>query len=63
MELHDTTNYHLYKTDLTDEQWELIEPLLPINRGAGDNVKLDLRMVVNATPIGEINLTNPLSVG
>lgn len=48
MDTHDPTNYHLYKTDLTDEQWELIEPLLPINGGAGDNVRLDLRMVVNA---------------
>jgi len=48
MDTPDTTNYHLYATDLTDEQWELIEPLLPVNMGAGDNVDLDLRMVANA---------------
>ncbi len=38
----------LYASDLTDEQWALVEPLLPINLGAGDNVELDLRQVVNA---------------
>lgn len=38
----------LYPSDLTDEQWELIKPLLPENRGSGQHTKVELREVVNA---------------
>jgi putative transposase len=37
-----------YLTDLTDEQWALIEPGLRPNRGPGRPTSLDLREVVNA---------------
>jgi putative transposase len=38
-----------YKSDLTDEQWAIIEPLVVKARsGAGRPVSLDLRAVVNA---------------
>jgi putative transposase len=36
-----------YKTDLTDEQWALIEPLLPPARPGGRPREVDLREVVN----------------
>ena len=35
-------------SDLTDEQWELIKPLLPENHGSGQPTKVALREVVNA---------------
>ncbi len=37
-----------YPSDLTDEQWELIKPLLPENHGSGQPTKVELREVVNA---------------
>src|SRR4051812_17162963 len=36
-----------YPTDLTDEQWGLIEPLLPPARPGGRPRSVDLREVVN----------------
>src|SRR4051794_4595263 len=36
-----------YKTDLTDEQWALIEPLLPPAKPGGRPREVDLREVVN----------------
>lgn len=36
-----------YKTDLTDEQWELIKPLLPASKPGGRPRSVDLREVVN----------------
>jgi putative transposase len=36
-----------YPTDLTDEQWELVAPYLPPNRGRGRPTQLDLRAVLN----------------
>ena len=36
-----------YPSDLTDEQWELIRPMLPENTGSGQPTKVDLREVVN----------------
>ena len=35
-------------SDLTDQQWSIIGPLLPVNRGGGRRVELDLRMALNA---------------
>lgn len=37
-----------YPTDLTDAQWQLLEPLLPPNRGVGHPTRVDLREIVNA---------------
>ena len=37
-----------YPTDLTDKQWELLEPLLPDAKPGGRPRKVDIREVVNA---------------
>ena len=37
-----------YATDLTDEQWVLIQPLLPAEKFTGAKRQLDLRDVLNA---------------
>ncbi len=37
-----------YNTDLTDQQWCIISPLLPINKGRGRPPELDLQLVLNA---------------
>ena len=37
-----------YPTDLTDAQWELIEPHMPKSKPLGRNIEVDLREVVNA---------------
>src|SRR5215471_11590674 len=37
-----------YPTDLTDEQWKLVEPLLPVAKPGGRPRKTDLREVLNA---------------
>jgi transposase len=37
-----------YPTDLTDEQWELLRPLLPEAKPGGRPRSVDLREVVNA---------------
>lgn len=39
-----------HTSDLTDAQWDLIKPLLPLEReGPGHPLELDLREVVNAS--------------
>lgn len=44
--------YHtkrVYTSDLTDAQWKIIKPLLPLERkGRGCPIELDMRQVVNA---------------
>jgi len=37
-----------YPSDLTDEQWQLIEPLLPAEKQLGRHRSTDLRSVVDA---------------
>lgn len=37
-----------YPTDLTDEEWSRIEPLLPLSAGTGRRREVDLREVLNA---------------
>lgn len=37
-----------YPTDLTDDQWSLLEPLLPPAKSGGRPRSTDLRQVVNA---------------
>src|SRR3954462_6805393 len=36
-----------YPTDLTDEQWALVEPLLPLARRGGRPRTVDLRLVLD----------------
>jgi len=36
-----------YNTDLSDKQWEIIEPMIPPNTGQGRPTEIDLRQVVN----------------
>src|SRR5580692_7203419 len=36
-----------YKTDLTDEQWKIIEPLIPPGKPGGRRREVDMREVVN----------------
>ena len=37
-----------YPSDLTEEQWAVLEPLIGVNTGAGRPLKYDLRQIVNA---------------
>ena len=37
-----------YPTDLTDEQWELLKPMLPPDKPRGRKRRVDLRNVINA---------------
>jgi putative transposase len=50
--MQEGTVYHEkqnYTSDLSDEQWAIIEPLLPLERkGRGHPIELDMRQVVNA---------------
>ena len=36
-----------YPSDLTDDQWNILEPLIPPEIGKGENRKVDLREVIN----------------
>ena len=36
-----------YPTDLTDEEWSLVEPLIPPARPGGSQRRVDMRQVVN----------------
>lgn len=38
----------VYPTDLTDEQWGVLQPLLPKQSGPGKPAKIDKRHIVNA---------------
>ena len=37
-----------YATDLGDEQWNILKPLLPVKKGKGRNQEVDLREICNA---------------
>lgn len=37
----------VYPTDLTDEQWTFLEPLLPVQQGRGRPRAVDLRRIMN----------------
>ena len=37
-----------YSTDLTDDQWQLLEPLVPAAKGGGRHAKYERREIVNA---------------
>ena len=37
-----------YPSDLNDDEWELIKPLIPIHQGVGHPQTVDLREIVNA---------------
>lgn len=38
----------VYPTDLTDEQWAIVEPLLPKRAGPGHPQEVSLRLILNA---------------
>ena len=42
------TNRKAYPTDLTDDQWAILEPLLPAAKPGGRPREVDLREVLNA---------------
>ena len=46
--MDDTKSKQLYPSDLTDEQWAILEPLIPVNTGQGQPTKVSLRAVINA---------------
>ena len=37
-----------YPTALTDQQWDILNPLLPVKKGKGRNQEVDLREILNA---------------
>ncbi len=37
-----------YPSDMSDDEWELLKPLIPVHRGVGHPQTVDLREVVNA---------------
>lgn len=37
-----------YPSDLTDAEWQIVEPLLPLNKPVGRPPEVDLRNVLNA---------------
>ena len=37
-----------YPTDLTDSEWEIINPMLPLEKQRGRQRQVDLRQVINA---------------
>lgn len=41
-------SYQLYPSDLTDSQWQLIEPLIPAAKPGGRPRSVDMRRVMNA---------------
>jgi putative transposase len=41
-------SHKVYPSNLTDEEWQLIEPLLPTNSNIGHPREVDLRDIVNA---------------
>ncbi len=44
-----STKHRIYTSDLTDEQWQIINPLLPIHGARrGHPIELDMRRVLDA---------------
>jgi putative transposase len=37
-----------YGSDVSDKEWQVIKPLIPVNQGAGRKMRLALRQVLNA---------------
>ena len=46
--MNETKREPTYPSDLTDEMWAILEPLLPINTAAGRPCETDLRAVIDA---------------
>jgi len=42
------TTRQAYPSDLIDEEWALLKPLIPVHQGVGHPQKVDLREVINA---------------
>jgi len=43
-----TTERRAYASDLTNQQWQLLEPLLPEQKEGGRERQVDLREIINA---------------
>jgi putative transposase len=43
-----TTTRKAYATDLTDEQWAILEPLIPASKSGGRRREVDMREVINS---------------
>ena len=41
-------NRFAYPSDLSDDEWELLKPLIPIHQGVGHPQTVELREIVNA---------------
>ncbi len=41
-------NRPAYPSDLSDDEWELLKPLIPIHQGVGHPKTVNLREIVNA---------------
>lgn len=41
-------NRSAYPSDLSDDEWELLKPLIPIHQGVGHPQTVNLRKIVNA---------------
>lgn len=39
--------HKIYDTDLTDKQWQIIEPLIPLAKSGGRPREVDIRQVIN----------------
>ncbi len=46
--MSEAANRKAYNTNLTDEQWTILEPELPPAPGGGRNRTINLRAVINA---------------
>lgn len=43
----DTVQRKAYRSDLTDEQWAILEPLIPPEKSGGTHRRINMREVVN----------------
>lgn len=48
LENHLLMNRSPYPSDLSNDEWELLKPLIPVHQGVGHPQTVDLREIVNA---------------
>lgn len=48
LESHLLMNRSSYPSDLSNDEWELLKPLIPVHQGVGHPQTVDLREIVNA---------------
>jgi len=46
--MNETKSANRYPSDLTDEQWAIFKPLIPVNTGPGHPTEVNLRAVIDA---------------